>query len=159
MKKHVVIALLAVILLPNFADAQRWKRFRRQVIGGVGVTNILGDLGGADQIGRDFLYDLELQATRPSLLVGYRYQFNSFLFGRANVQWGVLRADDEYTKEPFRQSRNLRVRTGYFELDVMAEFYLLQNARGNLYRLKGVRGRSGLKNGHICFRWVRIYVF
>ena len=27
----------------------------------------------------------------------------------------------------------------------MAEFYLIQNARGNLYRLRGVRGRRGLK--------------
>lgn len=145
MKKHIVIALLLIALVPSLAEAQRWKRFRRQIIGGVGVTNMLGDLGGANQIGRDFVYDLDLQATRPSLLVGYRYQFNSYFFGRANIQWGVLRGDDEFTQEEFRNPRNLRVRTWYFEADFMAEFYLLQNARGNLYRLRGVRGRRGLK--------------
>ena len=145
MKKHLLITLIAVVLLPNIADAQLWKRFRRQLIGGVGVTNFLGDLGGGPGVGRDFIWDLDVPATRPSLMVGYRYQFNSYLFGRANVQWGVFRADDDFTTEQFRSGRNLKFRTGYFELDLMAEFYLIQNARGNLDKLKGVRGRRGLK--------------
>lgn len=145
MKKNLLIALVAIVLLPNIADAQRWKRFRRQLIGGIGVTNFLGDLGGGSGIGRDFIWDLDLPATRPSLMVGYRYQFNSYFFGRANLQWGILKADDDYTTEEFRGSRNLKFRTGYFELDLMAEFYLMQNSRGNLYRLRGVRGRKGLK--------------
>ena len=87
MKRKLLIALLTILLLPNLADAQRWKRFRRQIVGGIGVTNFLGDLGGANQIGRDFVYDLDIQSTRPSLLIGYRYQFNGYLFGRANLQW------------------------------------------------------------------------
>lgn len=145
MKKHILITLIAIVLLPNLADAQRWKRFRRQLIGGVGVTNFLGDLGGGSGIGRDFIWDLDIPATRPSLMLGYRYQFNSYLFGRANVQWGILRSDDNFTTETFRSQRNLKFRTGYFELDLMAEFYLIQNSRGNLYRLRGVRGRRGLK--------------
>lgn len=151
MRKHIVIALLAIVLLPNFADAQRWKRFRRQIIGGVGVTNFLGDLGGANQIGRDFVYDLDFQSTRPSLVIGYRYQFNSYLFGRANLQWGILRSDDDLTDERFRNGRNLTFRSGFVEIDALAEFYFLQNSRGNLYRLRGVRGRSGLK--------VDLYIF
>jgi len=151
MKKHLLIALVSIILLPNIADAQRWKRYRRQLIVGAGVTNFLGDLGGANQIGRDFVYDLDIQSTRPSLLVGYRYQFNSYLFGRANLQWGILRSDDDLTEETFRNNRNLTFRSGFLEVDLLAEFYFIQNARGNLYRLKGVRGRRGLK--------IDIYVF
>ena len=145
MKKHLLIALVAVVLLPNIADAQRRKRLRRQLIGGVGVTNFLGDLGGGPGIGRDFIWDLDLPATRPSLMFGYRYQFNGYLFGRANVQWGVLRADDDFTTEQFRNGRNLNFRTGCFELDLMAEFYFIQNSRGDLYKIRGVRGRRGLK--------------
>ena len=145
MKKHTLILLISIILLPSLADAQRWKRFRRQFIFGVGVTNFLGDLGGANQIGRDFIYDLDFAATRPSLLVGYRYQLNSYFFLRGNAQWGILRGDDSFTRETFRQGRNLHFRSGFLEANVMGEFYLLQNSRGNLYRLRGVRGRSGLK--------------
>lgn len=145
MKKHIILALLAIILLPSFADAQRWKRYRRQFIFGVGVTNFLGDLGGSNKIGRDFIYDLDLPATRPSLMVGYRYQLNSFFFVRGNMQWGILRGDDSNTEERFRNPRNLSFRSGFLEANVMGEFYLLQNARSNLYNLRGVRGRSSLQ--------------
>lgn len=126
------------------ADAQRWKRFRRQVIGGVGVTNFLGELGGANDIGRDGVVDLDLISTRPSLMIGYRYQVNSYFFLRSNLTWGILKGDDKHTEEIFRRGRNLSFRSGFLDLNVMAEFYLFQNARGNLYRLRGVRGRRGL---------------
>lgn len=126
------------------ADAQRWKRFRRQVIGGIGVTNFLGELGGANEIGRDGIVDLDLVATRPALMVGYRYQVNSYFFLRSNLTWGILKGDDANTEEIFRRGRNLSFRSGFVDLNLMAEFYLFQNARGNLYRLRGVRGRRGL---------------
>lgn len=142
--KKVLFILIAILLLPSLAEAQRWKQYRRQIIGGVGVTNFLGDLGGANQEGRDGLYDLDFVATRPSLLIGYRYQLNTFMFLRSNLTWGILRGDDANTTETFRQGRNLHFRSGFLELSAMAEFYLLQNARGNLYRLRGVRGRRGL---------------
>jgi len=144
MKKLVLITLTVFVLLPNFADAQRWKRYRRQVIGGVGVTNFLGELGGANKIGRDGFVDLDFAATRPTLLVGYRYQINGFFFLRGNLSWGILRGDDRFTKEQYRQGRNLHFRSGFFDVNAMAEFYLFQNARGNLYRLRGVRGKKGL---------------
>jgi hypothetical protein len=143
--KKILFVLIIILTLPSIADAQRWKQYRRQVIGGAGVTNFLGDLGGGNDIGRDFVWDLDFAATRPSLLVGYRYQLNTFMFLRANLQWGILRSNDELTEEPFRSQRNLNFRTGFFEADLMAEFYIIQNARGNLYRLRGVRGRRGLK--------------
>jgi len=145
MKKHILIVIVAIVLLPSLADAQQWKRYRKQVIGGVGVTSFLGNLGGGPGVERGFIWDADIAATRPSLMVGYRYQLNNFMFGRANVQWGILKGSDEYTTEEFRGNRNLKFRTGYFELDLMAEFYLIQKAKGNLYRLRGVRGRNALK--------------
>ena len=80
MKRIVFLSLIVFVLLPNFADAQRWKRYRRQIVGGIGVTNFLGDLGGANAIGRDGFVDLDFGATRPSLFVGYRYQLNGAIF-------------------------------------------------------------------------------
>lgn len=144
MMKKIIFVLAVILLLPSIADAQRWKQYRRQIIGGVGVTNFLGDLGGANDIGRDGLWDLDFAATRPSLMVGYRYQLNTYLFLRGNLNWGILRGDDANTQETFRQNRNLSFRSGFLEVDAVAEFYLIQNARGNLYRLRGVRGRRGL---------------
>lgn len=144
MKKIFIVLLTAFILIPSFAEAQRWKRFRRQFVGGIGVTNFLGDLGGANDIGRDGIVDLDFAATRPALLIGYRYQINSYFFLRSNLTWGILKGDDANTKEIFRRGRNLSFRSGFLDLNIMGEFYLIQNARGNLYRLRGVRGRRGL---------------
>lgn len=151
MRRIIVILLIGLWILPNLADAQRWKRFRRQFIGGVGVTNFLGDLGGGNNVGRGGPLDLDFAATRPSLLIGYRHQVNSFFFVRSNLTWGILTGSDEFTEEPARRGRNLSFRSGFLELNIMAEFYLIQNARGNLYRLRGVKGRSGLN--------MDIYVF
>lgn len=144
MKRILFLSLIVFVLLPNFADAQRWKRYRRQIVGGIGVTNFLGDLGGANAIGRDGPIDLDFGATRPSLFVGYRYQLNGAVFLRSNLQWGMLRGDDRFTDWDDRQGRNLHFRSGYVDLNGLVEFYLFQNARGNLYRLRGVRGRRGL---------------
>lgn len=144
MMKKIFFVFAVILLLPSIADAQRWKQYRRQIIGGIGVTNFLGDLGGANDIGRDVLWDLDFAATRPSLMVGYRYQLNQYLFLRGNLNWGILRGDDANTQETFRRGRNLSFRSGFLEVDAVAEFYLIQNARGNLYRLRGVRGRRGL---------------
>ena len=157
MKKTLFV--IFILFIPMLADAQRWKQYRRQVIGGVGVTNFLGDLGGANDIGRDGLVDLEFVSTRPSLLVGYRYQLNRFIFLRANLTWGILHGHDKNTLETFRHERNLHFRTGYGELNAMAEFYFLQNSRNNLYRLRGVRGRSGLKVDLYVFAGVGFMMF
>lgn len=145
MKRLFIATLLTAVLLPNLVDAQRWKRYRRQFVAGAGVTNFLGELGGSNQVGRDFIYDLDFVSTRPSLMVGYRYQVNTFFFARSNIQWGILKGDDQNTEEISRRGRNLSFRSGFFEANLMGEFYLIQNARGNLYNLRGVRGRSGLQ--------------
>lgn len=144
MKKSIIISLIFILMLPFFSEAQRWKRYRRQIVVGAGVTNFLGELGGGNDLGRDGPLDLDFAATRPSILVGYRYQLNSYFFLRGNIQWGILRGDDKFTEEPFRSGRNLHFRSGFFEANFMGEFYMVQNARSNLYNLRGVRGRSGL---------------
>ncbi len=144
MRKPIILSFILILMLPLFSDAQRWKIYRRQFVFGAGATNFLGDLGGGKDEGRDGPYDLDFAATRPSLIVGYRYQLNSYLFLRGNVQWGILKGSDEFAKNDVRLNRNLSFRTGFFEANFMGEFYMVQNAKGNLYNLRGVRGKRGL---------------
>lgn len=140
MKRIFILFLLGFVLLPSLADAQKRNRFEQQILGGIGVSNFLGDLGGANDIGRDGLADLDFVATRPSLMIGYRYQLNNFIFLRSNLTWGILKGDDANTEQIHRRGRNLSFRSGFLDLNLMAEFYLFNNARGN----SGVRGRRGL---------------
>lgn len=144
-KTNITLILLFFLILPNLAEAQRWKRFRKQVVFGAGATNFLGELGGGNNLSQPGPLDLNLAATRPTLTVGYRYQLSSAFFFRSNLSWGILRGDDRYTEEPFRRGRNLRFRSGFLELSAVSEFYVLQNSRGSLYNLRGVRSRRSLE--------------
>lgn len=143
MKRHGFILLL--IFLPSLASAQLWKRYRKQVTAGIGVTNFLGDLGGANKIGSNDFTDLDLAATRMTVNAGFKYQLTKSITARANVTWGLLKGDDKFTDEIWRQDRNLNFRSNIWEASVMGEFYILQNSRNGAYRLRGVRGNKGLK--------------
>src|SRR6476620_10133223 len=117
MKK--VIALAAVILLgTTFTNAQgaHFHRYRTtwhgafdnlEVMGGVGFTQFMGDAGGADAIGTNFLADFDFDALRPSFLLGARYRINHFIAVRLNFQYGILKGHDQYTSYNGRNFRNL----------------------------------------------------
>ena len=62
--RNLVILLFTIILLPTLSSAQKWKRNRVEYSFGIGATNFLGDLGGADQVGTNGLRDFELSMTR-----------------------------------------------------------------------------------------------
>ena len=57
MRKYI---LLSLILFPLFSMSQQWKKTRKEILFGVGAANLLGDLGGADQIGTHLMKDLEI---------------------------------------------------------------------------------------------------
>lgn len=158
-QRNLIIILSLFILLPNLAEAQRWKRFRKQALFGVGATNFLGELGGGNNLAQPGPLDLNLAATRPSLMIGYRYQLSNTFFFRSNLSWGILRGDDRYTDEPFRRGRNLRFRSGFLELSAITELYVLQNSRGSLYNLRGVRSRRSLEIDIYFFAGVGLMYF
>ena len=41
----------------NFTTSDYWKGQRKEFFFGVGATNFLGDLGGLNQIGKDYFAD------------------------------------------------------------------------------------------------------
>ena len=61
---RIIILTLVVLLFPEISQAQKWKRQRKEYSIGFGATNFLGDLGGRDQIGTNFVQDFEIKATR-----------------------------------------------------------------------------------------------
>ena len=74
MKKQYLLVFLLILLLPSFSEAQRirarWKAYRFEWSGGIGASNFLGELGGANQVGTNGFKDLEFKATRPAICVG-----------------------------------------------------------------------------------------
>lgn len=102
---------------------------------GLGAANFLGELGGRDQIGSDFIWDLELSKTRPSLMVNYRYQLGKRFFARAQFSFAYIAGNDALTNEPFRRNRNISFRSPIFELAGMIEFMALDLRSKSRYQL------------------------
>jgi len=137
----VKVLLLVILIGASLgADAQRWKRYRWETIYGIGVSNFLGELGGADQVGTNYMKDLELKMTRPSLMVGFRFKHTPQLASKFTLTWGMVAGDDAETTDPIRFARNLNFRSHIAEIGYNFEFYLRKEKRGHRFKLRGVRG-------------------
>ena len=101
MKRLLILMMLS--LMPLFSEAQSWRFVRHEVSFGVGVSNFLGDLGGAKGIGTHYFKDLKGRSTRPSLIAGYKYMFTPNISGKVTALWGYLHGDDAVTKNLVRQ--------------------------------------------------------
>lgn len=149
MRKLAVLILL-FSMIATVADAQKRRKrttfgrkkppYRYELIGALGATNFLGDLGGANQIGTNGLKDLELALTRPALGLGMRFKIASHFAAKGNFFWGIVRGDDKLTTEPFRHTRNLNFKSNIFELSGQVEFKFSKDQKGHVYQIKGVRG-------------------
>ena len=114
--------------------------YRYELILGLGATNFLGDLGGANQIGTHGVRDLEYLATRPAVALGIRNKISSFFSIKNNLCWGIVGGDDALTQEIFRNRRNINFRSPIIELSTQLEFNFIKEQKGHIYKISGVRG-------------------
>lgn len=152
MRKKILLSLLLII--PLLASAQykksRYKRAnnfsnsknkaRKEYVIGIGAANFLGELGGANQIGTNFVKDLEFSMTRPSAALGMRYKFSKRMAIKGGFYYQLVSGADRLTKEPFRNNRNLSFRSHIFELSAQAEFYVTKEQQGHRYKIKNAKG-------------------
>jgi hypothetical protein len=141
MKRLLLISLLA--LLPLVGNAQAWRYVRHEVSFGVGVSNFLGDLGGAKGIGTHYFKDLKVQSTRPSLIAGYKYMLTPTISGKVTALWGYLHGDDAVTKNVVRNERNLSFRSAIGEFNAIVEFFPWGERVAPKYKLTGVHSIHG----------------
>src|SRR6187399_488122 len=113
--RKLYILLFIILVMPGIVNAQRyrnrWKAYRTEVHFGAGPSNFLGELGGADQIGTNYLKDLEINQTRLSLCGGLRYKLSPMFALNTKMTYGKVTGDDNLTKEFFRNYRNLNFKT------------------------------------------------
>jgi len=142
-KKLLLSFIFLILGYQVFSQSTRWKRMRYEMFVGAGATNFLGELGGADHIGTDFVRDFEFAMTRPSFTYGMRYFIRRDLSAAGTFAYGWLRGADNRTNEPIRNNRNLQFRSPLAELSLRLEYALMTEKRGHRYSLKKVRGQSG----------------
>lgn len=106
----------------------------------LGSSSFLGDLGGSKDIGRAFIYDLDLQATRPVGGIVYRNNLSKRLALRLNGYFGQVWGDDTYANTAttpgehgwHRLYRNLSFKSHILELSMMMEFNIMPYQAGSL---------------------------
>ena len=147
-KLHITyIILLSTIFVQNivaqnFARANDWKKYRKEVIIQAGIAEFLGDLGGLDKIGtHNSPVDLEIVLTRPAISLAYRYKFAKNFNVHTSFNYLLVAGDDKLTKEPFRNNRNLNFKSNIFELATRAEFSFFSNKVGHRYGIKKTLSR------------------
>jgi hypothetical protein len=117
---------LAILVIPLISKSQQWKKTRKEILFGSGAANLLGDLGGADQIGTHLMKDLEISLTRPLVAGGYRYKISPTMAVKGFGGWARLTGNDLLTAEPARNNRNLSFRTNIFTASAQFEYSVIE---------------------------------
>lgn len=98
----------------------------------LGVSNFLGDLGGANDIGTPFLKDVEVKAFRPAASLFYQYNAPKFFSVNIALSYTQVTGNDKWvgsersTKYWSRHYRNLNFTSPIVELTAMAHFDILR---------------------------------
>ena len=127
MKHHIILLVSLLLLAPEFADAQasRWKRTRYEVVGGVGLSTFVGELGGKNSGNGHFLSDYDFTSQRVMAQAGLRYKILNPLAVKGTLSYAWLSGSDAKTDEVFRRDRNLSFRTNLWELGVQLEYSII----------------------------------
>ncbi len=160
MRRVILLIITFGFLIQSEAQySSRWKRYRYELIGSVGVTNFMGELGGADREGTNFLRDFEFSMTRPAFNIGLRYKLLERVASKISLNYGILRGDDKTTDERFRHNRNLNFYAHIVEISGQLEYSFIKEKTGHRYNLRRVRGVKGLKLNSYVFVGIGVFWF
>jgi len=132
---------------------------RYEQVFGLGASNFLGELGGADRIGTNFIRDLELGMTRLAMSYGIRYKLTEVVALKSTFTYARVKGDDKLTKEFSRSNRNLSFRSPIVELAFQIEPSIIRERVGHKYRLKGVKGKKGFAVNTYPFIGIAVFYF
>ena len=141
MKKHIII-FGYLLLISVFSFSQVRNKYKYELLGGIGPTGFLGDLGGADQNGSHFLKDYNFNSTRFNVNAGVRYRKSSAFGFKGMLTYAMVSGNDALTKDPIRYNRNLNFRSPIIELSAQVEYYLLNEKTKSLYTIAGLKSKK-----------------
>ena len=163
-RRTILLSLLiCLVAAPSWAQYFRsssyWKTHRNEWGIGMGVSNFLGELGGRNQIGSPFVWDLEFSQTKPALSIGHKYFLRERISWSNSLTYGVLSGNDNLTTEPFRHNRNLQFRSDVFEFSSVLQYHFYKEQLGHIYDLRGVKGVKSKRIGLYIFAGIGGFSF
>lgn len=138
--KHriLIIFFLSLMILPLLSNGQRWKRTRYEILGGIGLTAMFGDLGGANS---DAIYamDYDIRSSRVAGNIGVRYKFREEIAMKISLMPGLLYGSDAFTSMQRRAGRELKTNTFFFETGLQLEYSLIKEKLSTRYTFRNLR--------------------
>ena len=159
--KRIIFFVICSIFIWQYSYAQlgtHWKKIRHEVMFGVGTSNFMGELGGANRAGSKFVRDFEFKSTRPTFHVGYRYKLTESWAVKAGLFYGWVHGDDSFSipdenaevhPENERFDRNLHFRSPIVELTANIEYSIIEERYGHRYDLRRVKGKANKPNLYV----------
>jgi hypothetical protein len=136
--KKIILFIFVFSALTAFSQRGRSSYYKLDVGGGLGLSNYLGEMGGKEKIGRDFIMDMKLSQTRWALGGFARYKMSPYWSLRADLTYGRIQGADRLSTNRGRKGRNLSFINDMLELTARAEIILYNDndvgGRGS-YRL------------------------
>lgn len=138
---------LAIAQPTNFNTQRNWSMNKKELTLGIGTTQFLGDLGGANQIGTDYsIKDWDFPSMSFGGSLGWRYRWHPYYSTTTILNVGMLKGADALTSDPIRQARNLSFRSVFINLSQRFELIVLANEkigrRFNIPNLKGFKDHN-----------------
>jgi len=143
----VIFVLPLAMLAQGFYNANAWRRFRHEIRIEFGASNFLGEVGGRDRLGSNFIWDLELSQTKFSASFNHLYYLSEKVGLRTSINYGKVSGDDALTTESYRNNRNLHFQSIIVESGMSVEWHFLKDKPGNIYNVRSVTGKKLGKKG------------
>ena len=154
-----LLIITTILFCTQESQAQRWKKYRHEVLFGVGATSFLGELGGGAGPGYNLFLDFDGKSSRYLLTGGYRYKIAEVASVRGNLTYARLSGSDAYAGDVHRQSRNLSFRSPLIELSAVGEVYFIREKLNSRYKVRGIKGALGSSLSAYLFAGVGGFFF
>ena len=120
-----------------FSALGSYAQFKWDFGGGLGVANILGEMGGDELTRRDFIADIKLRQTRWAVQGFARYKLHPNVLIKGEITYARLEGADSLSSNPGRKGRNLHFRNDMVELSVKGEYVFYEiSDLGRSYRFR-----------------------
>jgi hypothetical protein len=140
----LVLVLASLVLEPAFG--QRWKLRRYEIGGGLGMTQVFGDIGGTINQRNWFgLRDIKLDETSMVFPIYVRYKIDPVYSVKTNLALGFGHGDDIDS----RNNRGRSYKTMLTELSVQGEYYIVPEEKR--YKSAAMFNRRGMINNYMSF--------
>ncbi len=150
---------MQAIYAQHFDKHRHWKKYRHELIGGVGLSNYLGELGGGSGEGRPWLLDTEFSQFKACYSLSYRFNIAYRSALRVSGFYGQVRGADELSGDITRKYRNLSFQSKIYEGGFLYDFFILRAKPGHVYNIKGIQGMRGFPIEVIAYGGAALFYF